>query len=138
MNNKESQSSGEEKDIKNWFEWTVFGLSLILVLAILGYLGYKVYHHSETPPEIVTQVWPSPSENTPNRYQVLVENKGGTSAEEVRVQVSIRRGGQELEKAELHIAFVPQESKREGWVVFEHAASQADSVVARVISFEKP
>lgn len=138
MNNKETQNGRKEKDIKNWFEWTVFGLSLVLVLAILGYLGYKVYHHSETPPEIVAQVWPAPSSYTPNRYQVQVENKGGSSAEEVRVEVSIRRGGQELEKAELQIAFVPQESKREGWVVFEQAASQSDSVVARIISFEKP
>jgi len=138
MSNKESQNEREGRDIKNWLEWTVFGLSLLLVFAILGYLGYKVYHHSETPPEIQAQVWPSPSTYMPNRYQVLVENKGRSSAEEVRVQVSIRRGEQELEKAELHVAFVPQESKREGWVVFENAPSQTDTVVARVISFEKP
>jgi uncharacterized protein (TIGR02588 family) len=138
MDKVETQNQREGRDIKNWLEWTVFGLSLILVLSILGYLGYKVYHHTEVPPEIHTQVWPSPSEQMPNRYQVVVENKGGTSAEEVRVAVSIRRGGQELEKAELDVAFVPQESKREGWVVFEHAPAQSDSVVARVVSFEKP
>jgi uncharacterized protein (TIGR02588 family) len=138
MNNAKTQNEREGKDIKNWLEWTVFGLSLLLVLAVLGYLGYKVYHHSETPPEIRAQVWASPSKHTPNRYQVLVENIGGTSAEEVRVEVSIRRGGQELEKGELHVAFVPQESKREGWVVFENVPSPTDSVVARVISFEKP
>ncbi|WP_347156776.1 hypothetical protein [Pontibacter chitinilyticus] len=125
-------------DRKNGLEWTVFTLSLLLVLAIFGYLGYQVYKDEPSSPDIYIDEWPDPSGQNPHRYQVLIHNKGGQTAETLVVEVALRKDGKDLEKAQLQIAFAPKESERNGWVNFEHDPAQADSVVAHVVSYKAP
>ena len=133
-----SNSEQQDKEKKNWLEWTVFSFSLLLVLSILAYLGYQVYTQKPTDPEIYVEGNPDPTDHTPNRYHVTIRNKGGTTAEEVKVEIVLHKGGTELDKAELEIPFAPRESKREGWVVFSENVSEADSIAARVVSYKKP
>ncbi|MFD2512457.1 hypothetical protein ACFSRY_01150 [Pontibacter locisalis] len=138
-NKQEDQlEEGEHKEKKNWLEWTIFGIGLILLLAILGYLGYQTYTHEPTSPDLHVQSWPDPSTGSPNRYHVLVRNKGGATAEEVLIELALMKNGKELEKAQLQIPFAPQESKREGWVAFTNNPGKADTVLTRVVSYKKP
>lgn len=132
--NKEEKN----KEEKNLLEWTVFTVSLLFVLSILGYLGYKTFTHRTTPPEIELTFKPSPSEATPYRYHVEVENTGGSTAEEVKIELVLEKGEEMIEKAELIISFVPQQSKREGWLNFSKNPKMADTVFSRVVSFKKP
>ncbi|AKD05178.1 hypothetical protein POKO110462_22215 [Pontibacter korlensis] len=138
MEKDKNQRNGRNEDVKNWLEWTVFCVSLLLLLAIVGYLSYQVYTHKESPPDIYVEAWPSPSPNSPHRYHVLVQNKGGTTAEEVKVEVILRRDNQSVEASELQITFSPTLSKREGWVTFVNDPAKADTVVTRVVSYKKP
>lgn len=126
------------KDKKNLLEWVVFGLGLLLVLSIIAYLGYQAYHHKSTPPELVVEFWPEPSEAQPNRYHVVVRNTGGETAESVTVELVLQQGGKEVEKAELQLMFVPQESEREGWVNFSQKPASKSAISARVASYQKP
>ena len=140
MDNKSKEDSNKEKkhDEKNWLEWLVFGISLLLLLAIFGYLGYQVKTHDTTDPDVLVEANYDPSENAPNRYQVTIMNKGGTTAEEVTAEFILYSGGKEKEKSELQIAFSPKNSRREGWVTFSGEPATSDSVAARVKSFKKP
>lgn len=126
------------KDQKNLLEWGVFWLGLLLVLSILVYLGYEAYHYKPSSPELYVEYWPDPTGAQPNRYRVVVSNRGGETAESVQVELVLQQGGKEVEKAELEIAFVPQESKREGWVNFSHKPPSKNAISARVISYQKP
>ncbi|MBC5992005.1 hypothetical protein H8S84_04050 [Pontibacter sp. SD6] len=139
-NKKGSQQNGsdERDNKKNWLEWVVFGISLLLVLSILGYLGYQTYTHKPSTADLYVQSWPDPSQNSPNRYHVLLENKGGATAETVIIELALMKGDQEVETAQLEIAFAPQESKREGWVGFRNDPGKADTLIARVVSYKKP
>ncbi|WP_018479167.1 hypothetical protein [Pontibacter roseus] len=141
MNDDKSQqghSRAGDGDDKNALEWTVFAISLLLVLSILAYLGYQVYTDKPSSPDLVVEHYHDPSENAPQRYRVLVHNRGGETAEEVQVELALQRGGEELETAELSIGFAPKDSKREGWVSFKNAPGKTDTLVARVMSYKRP
>lgn len=127
-----------QSDHKNWLEWTVFAISLVLLLAIFAYLGYQTYTQKPSTPDLLVQSRPDPSNHAPNRYHILLENKGGTTAEEVLIELALIKAGEEVEKAQLHIPFAPQESTREGWVGFSSNPSKADTVITRVVSYKKP
>lgn len=131
-------AAGAGDDNKNILEWTVFAISLFLVTAILGYLGYQVYIEKEETPDVFAEVRHDPSDHNPYRYLVSVHNVGGQTAETVTIEVTMRRSEEDVEKAELQIAFVPKESKREGWVNFSKNPALADTVEAHVRSFKKP
>jgi len=130
--------AGAGNDDKNKLEWTVFFCSLILVLAVLGYLVYQVYTATKETPDLVVEAWQDPSDHNPYRYRVLVYNMGGQTAETVTIEVVVKKDGKDVEKAELQIPFVPKESEREGWVNFSKNPALADTVVAHVISYYKP
>lgn len=132
------QPDEQNIDRKNWLEWAVFSISLVLVLSVLGYLGYQAYTKKPSTPDLYVESWPDPSAHAPYRYRVLLRNSGGTTAEEVLLELALVKGNETLEKAELHIAFAPQESKREGWVIFSSDPKNADTLVARVVSYKKP
>ncbi|GAB3200039.1 uncharacterized protein (TIGR02588 family) [Pontibacter aydingkolensis] len=135
---EQQREGNQHEEKKNWLEWTVFGISLLLVLAILGYLGYQTYTRKPSTPDLIVQSWPDPTNNSPNRYHIQLKNKGGTTAETVIIELALMKGGKEVEKAQLQIDFAPQESKREGWVGFRSNPGEADTLISRVVSYKKP
>jgi uncharacterized protein (TIGR02588 family) len=137
---KEENKHGDNgsKDVKNWLEWSVFGLSFILVLALLSYLIYHVFTEEPSTPELQVEAVADPSELSPFRYNVTIYNRGGTTAEEVLIELALEKNGVAIETADLQLPFAPQESKREAWVSFSKDPAQADTLVARVVSYKKP
>lgn len=141
MDKKDNENNNKEtrqQDEKNWLEWLVFAVALLLLLSILSYLGYKAYTHQPTPPDLVIDGYFEPGPNEPNRYHIKLENRGGATAEEVILEVALMKGEEELEIAQLNIPLAPQASKREGWVGFRNSPANADTVIARVVSYKKP
>ena len=132
---KENKKNSVEK---NWLEWTVFGVSVLLVLAIIGYLTYQVYIDNPSSPDLYVKAVKDPSDLSPYRYHVTVENKGGTTAEEVIIEIALQKGEVSIEKAELQIPFTPHKSKREAWVTFSKDPALADTLTTRVVSYKKP
>ncbi|MBD1397766.1 hypothetical protein H9Q13_11375 [Pontibacter sp. JH31] len=132
------KAKGSGDDDKNALEWIVFGVSLMMVLCILGYLSYQTYTEKPATPDLVVQYFHDPSAHAPQRYRVVVLNQGGETAEEVQIELSLEKGGEQLEKAELSIAYAPKESKREGWVNFKESPAEADTLMARVVSYKRP
>jgi uncharacterized protein (TIGR02588 family) len=125
-------------DKKNALEWIVFSLGLVLVLGIIAYLCYQTAIYRSGTPDLYVHYVKDPSTHNPNRYRIIVTNKGGKTAEEVKIEATLRKGDSNLEKAELEIAFSPKLSEREGWVNFSAASSTADSIYVRVVSYQSP
>ncbi|MCJ8163446.1 hypothetical protein MKJ04_01245 [Pontibacter sp. E15-1] len=128
----------ETKDPKNLLEWGVFTVGLVLVLAIFAYLGYETYTHAPMSPELSVEYWPAPTKAQPYRYHVLVRNTGGETAESVTLELVMQQGSTVIERSELQIMYVPQESEREGWINFSRKPATANAVSARIMSYQKP
>ena len=122
---------------KNWLEWIVFGVSLALVGATLGYLVYDGATATEAPPSI--QVRLGEQQRTAHNFivHVAVTNDGGQTAEGVHVEVLLESASGETERGEFVIAFLPRRATREGWVTFRSDPATA-RLTPRVLGFEKP
>lgn len=126
------------KGRKNVLEWTVFKVSLLLVIGIICYWTCKLYNDVPAPPDLQIEKWPEPSKSNPFLYHLVIYYKGGQTAENVKVEIVLEQEGLALERAELDVAFVPEGLKREGWVNFTTNPCKAGRVVAKVMSYKKP
>ncbi len=123
---------------KNWLEWLVFALSLVLVLCTLGYLVYDGATSAKTPATIELELGKSRSQADRFIIPVSVTNNSDTTAETVLIEVTLENSGKEQESAQLEIGFLPRHSKREGWVTFQTDPQTVEEVAARVLGFEQP
>jgi uncharacterized protein (TIGR02588 family) len=122
---------------KNWLEWVVFAIGLVLVLATLGFLVRQSIVAEGGPPEVVARLGePRPSQGG---YLVPVEvaNRGQTTAEDVLVPIVLDLPDGKSEAAELTIAFLPRGSMREGWVSFRRDPRHG-TLSLGAIGFEVP
>ena len=121
---------------KNWFEWTVFGLSAVLLVGVIGFLIYESTAIGDAPPDIHVQIGtPQPRAGY---FAVPIEasNKGDHTAEGVHIEVVLRTGGKE-ETADFDIQFLPRRGSREAWVTFKDDPAKG-TLEARVLGYEKP
>ncbi|HEX8535854.1 MAG TPA: hypothetical protein VF664_00220 [Cystobacter sp.] len=121
----------------NWLEWVVFGVSCALVAAVLGYVAVDAWTMGDTPPDLVVTVGTPLQGSGHWRVPITVENRGEETAEEVRVGVELRQGGEVRERSELFLSYVPRHSRREGWVTFVHEPSPAE-LEARPLGYARP
>lgn len=123
---------------KNWLEWLIFAVSLLLVISTLGYLIYDAKLSSETPPNIEVQLGETQPQGQNFLVPVIAINKGEQTAETVQIEVVLEKDGKEEESAELEIQFLPRGAKRSGWVTFETDPRTVDKIKSRAVGFEKP
>jgi uncharacterized protein (TIGR02588 family) len=104
---------------KNWLEWSVFAVGVILVLATLGFLVRESLVGTGGPPEVVARIGTPAASAGGFLVPVEVVNVGKGTAEDVKVTVVLELPDGETEEAELDIAFLPRDSRRDGWVTFQ-------------------
>jgi uncharacterized protein (TIGR02588 family) len=103
---------------KNWLEWTVFAISLVLVLATLGYLVREALTTDDGPPDIgVTLGDPRPGSGG-FLVPVVATNRGDQPAEDVQITVSLETADGSSHESVILIPHLPRESKRRGWATF--------------------
>ena len=123
---------------KNWLEWIVFGIGLLLTLALVGYLIYSAVTYKAGTPDITVSYKHDPAERSPCRYLVTVKNHGGETAETVMVKAILYKSGEKYIENHIEFAFVPKHSERTGWVVFQEQAGPSDSISVVIGGYKKP
>jgi uncharacterized protein (TIGR02588 family) len=116
---------------KNALEWTVFGVGLVLVMATLGYLVREAFTTGSSPPELVVHLGAPRRVTEGYQVPVTVVNRGDRVAEGVSVMITLAAKA-EHEEAVLSIAFLPHQSRREGWVTFRGDPREGDLQVGPV------
>lgn len=122
---------------KNWFEWTVFGLGLALVLGVVVFLAYDAATVGVREAELEVKLGEPELRGAAFAVPVRIENRGGRTAEGVHVEVTLAHEGAEPERGEFVIAFVPRRSSREGFVTFK-SDPRTGRLEARILGYEKP
>jgi uncharacterized protein (TIGR02588 family) len=109
---------------KHPVEWIVFAVSLVLVAGTVGLLAWDAVQGEDSPAALSIELGrPEPREGT-WAVPVTVRNRGDMTAENVNVEVTLETPGAAPETAEFEAAFVPRQSKREGWVTFRSDPSR--------------
>ena len=122
---------------KNWLEWIVFAVGLVLVVFTLAYLIYAGVTMGDEAPSLEVRL--GTPEQQPHNFivPITVINHGDETAAGVQIEVVMESGGEEKARSELEIPFVPRRSKREGWVTFDQDP-RTSQLKARVLGYEKP
>ncbi len=123
---------------KNWLEWSVFAIGLLLITLTFGYLAYDAITAPNAPPAIEVEYGTPAQQQDHFVLPMKVFNRGDQTAEGVRIEVMLTGTGVTDEKAELEIAFLPRRATREGWVTFQTDPRTAGRIEVRVLGYEKP
>ena len=125
------------KPSKNWLEWSVFAVSLVLVVATLGFLVWESVANHGGPPDVVVTLGEAQPSSGGYRVPVEVGNVGRSTAEDVLIPVLLDLPDGTREEGRLNIAFLPRDSKREGWVTFRGDPGRGKLSLG-AIAFEVP
>lgn len=122
---------------KNWLEWCCFGLSLLLVVAVLGYLARDAFKAGDEPPKIEFQLGETEPRGEEFRVPVAVHNHGDVTAESVHVEIVLKSKGSE-ERAAFVIDHLPKHGRRDSYVTFHTDPRTAESLRARALGYQTP
>ena len=117
---------------KNPLEWSVFGVSLLLVLAVTGVLGMEALRWQGTPARLKVELGQAERRGGEWCVPVKVSNEGEGLASNVEIEVSAGD-----EKAGLTLDFVPRGTVREGKVCFPEEVDPG-AMKGRVLGYEEP
>ncbi len=122
---------------KNWFEWCVFAVGLMLVAGALVYLAYTGATMGDAPPTLEVRLGSPEPQAQSFIIPVTVVNHGDQTAEGVTVEVVMESDGEEPARGEFTIAYLPRHATRAGWVMFDRDP-RAARLQARVLGYEQP
>lgn len=123
---------------KNWLEWSVFAVSLVVLVFIFGFLGYDALTSENEQPDIQISLGAPEAHDGYYVVPVHFKNDGGQSVEDVQVEVSLMRSGQARETSSVTAPDLPRQSSREAWVVFSTDPGEVDELDARLVSYVVP
>lgn len=121
---------------KNPLEWTVFGISLVLVLATLALLVAAAFRGGQGPANLTIQTGEIRVEAGRRVIPVTVRNDGSEVAENVEIRVTLGEGP-DRQEAGFTLDFVPRDAERKGVVSFPASAGNAEPV-SRIVGYGTP
>jgi uncharacterized protein (TIGR02588 family) len=124
---------------KNRLEWSIFALSLALVIGTLGYLTWAAWTQGGEPAQLEVTLGQAQQRRKHFAVPVSVTNRGDQTAEGVMIEVLLKdTRGHEVESAEFEVAFVPRQSTRRGEAIFKHNPRTSGQMTGRVLGYEIP
>lgn len=125
------------KPPKNWLEWLVFAVSLLLILATAGVLVYEMNSLGEKPPDPQMLLGVAEPHDGYFALPVTVENRGDATAENVHLAVELQLPSGEKERGEFDLPYLPRRATRQAWVTFRHDPSKG-KLEPLVLGYQKP
>jgi uncharacterized protein (TIGR02588 family) len=110
-------TDSDQRRTKNPLEWTVFGLSTLLVLVTVGMLAMAAFRTDAGPAQLRVTTGKPMADGGWVTIPVTVRNDGGEVAENVEIRVCVGEGEARRE-AGFTVDYVPREAERKGAVSF--------------------
>ena len=113
---------------KSWLEWTVFAVSCILIVVLLGYLVKDAVSDDGAPPDLRIELGQPEASAHGFVVPVAVTNKGDQTARAVELEVS-----SDSQTATLTYDFLSADEVRQGWVGF--SGEPSTELRSRVVGY---
>lgn len=125
-----------DTNTKNLLEWSVFGLSCLLIVAVIAHLVGEGLRESGAAPRLETTL--VSVEKTGDRVvaELLVHNRGGVTAEELRIALVADFPSGE-QRGEIGFDHVPRLGSRRGRVEFL-SSEDPRTVTPLVLAYREP
>lgn len=121
---------------RNWLEWVVLIVSLMLIVSIAIVLGIGGLIGTQAGPELRIELEATPEQRGESWVvPAVIRNEGDAAAQNVVVEATAEVEG-ESQVSQLTIDFAPPGSRAE--VVFAFSAEPRGAVTARVVGYELP
>jgi len=120
---------------KNALEWTVFGVSVVLITTVLGVLVHEQVTTGDRPAALAIALGEPVASTEGYAVPIEVRNDGDRTAEDVHVEVTL--SGSPLEVSDITVPYVPYRSHRRAWVQFTRDPAGA-RLTARVLGYREP
>ena len=121
---------------KNWLEWLVFAMSLVVIAGFIGVLVYAAFMTKDAPASLRVFLGEPRKEQSHFIVPVLVQNRGGAAAAAVRIE-GVLDSGSTVERRGFELAYAPGGSSRHGEVSFSSDPREG-RLNGRAIGFELP
>ena len=120
-------------------EWTTLGISITIVLGILGLITYLYISGGGERPNIAVDAKFEELRSEPSGYYLPVEviNEGDRTAEDVRVEVELDSSNGQPETSEISVMFLAGGERMTGTFIFEEDPTQGELTI-RAISYRDP
>ncbi len=122
---------------KNWLEWGIFGLSLLVIFSTIGALIYEKVTLAGTPADPQMTVGTPAVHGDYFAVPVTVTNRGDETAQGVRLEVTLLLPSGETEDGSFQLHYLPRHATRKGWITFRHDPRQG-KLAPRVLGYENP
>ncbi|WP_457089320.1 TIGR02588 family protein [Microvirga sp. P5_D2] len=118
-------------------EWIASGIGLLLVVCMLGFIGWQALDDPRSPPAITVEA--SDVSSVPGGYRVIFQarNAGGAAAAQVRIDGVVSTGNQGPETSSVILDYIPGHSAREGGLFFTQDP-RTGNLALRASGFAKP
>jgi uncharacterized protein (TIGR02588 family) len=118
---KQSQHkpASKKKEPPLW-ERAVAVLGLLLVLGALGFLLHEGIWGDQSPPDVIVERQQIIDSGEDYLVTFKARNEGGETAAAVKITGTLTRNGQQIEKSEITIDYVPSGSEQRGGFYFSH------------------
>lgn len=119
---------------KNWLEWSVFGLSCVLIVAILGFLTFEARRAGGRTARVVAVIGAVEQNGGWTHVPVALHNQGDEVASHVEVTVIARSAGGERTGV-LSVAEISRHASHEGRISFP-VLMESEDIEIRAIGYE--
>lgn len=114
------EGHGVEREPVRTVEFVVGVVSGVLLVAVLGFLGYQAVAVRDGPPALRTHMAPvGDADQPPYVFQVQVRNTGGQTAQAVQITGQLTRDDRQVEQASATVRYIPPNSHRAVSLLFE-------------------
>ena len=134
--NKRDTDQNREHRRNSPLEWLVAGFGLVLVVGAVGFMLFRAFADTHTPPNVQLRVLDVTASKGGYLVRVEAHNTGDEAAAELSVEGTVERGGKTLETRDTTFDFVPSGSVREGGLFFSEDPRGALSL--RPLGYREP
>lgn len=132
-----SRRPHSEKPDPHWIEWATGIVSAVLVVAMLGWVGYEALTDKDGPPDFRIAITGVGQVSDGYRVEFDITNLATRTAATVNVRGEVSDGNRSVEDAEVVIDYVPAHSKSSGALFFREDP-RGREVPIRVVGYSDP
>ena len=127
----------KEKQKYNLIQRVTFIFGGFVLVGLISLLIFEMSQQGNTPPNLEISM-NQKSLEPQNSFQVVIQNHGEETAENVEIHLNLYQDGRLSESGTIAINYIPPGSRTEAWIVFHTSSTPEDSLAVSSVTYVIP